>query len=147
VDHHTHHPPKLFLTTSAQARLLKVIKAGKALNCKALTCLWTTSDKKEEQTQADQARAWTHSAGWESTVGQITNKQQDGCLEGRSTCLITANKGIIDRLLEQFDKSNDGCHCVTALNRFLTSETEILEIISLISQQQRKSKNLGGEEP
>jgi hypothetical protein len=101
---------QLFLTTSAQGRLRKVIESDEALNCKAAMCILTTSDQKEEQTQAGQLQAWTHSMGWESTVGQIKNKQHNGCLEGQSMCLITANKGIIDRLPEQFDQWNDGCH-------------------------------------
>ncbi len=99
-----------FHSTELQDRLKETITKGKALNCKALICLWTTVDKSIEERQATDVTKWMDDIGWKTTTGQIRNEQHDGYLEGRSTYLIAANREIINRLPEQFKESNDGYH-------------------------------------
>jgi hypothetical protein len=99
-----------FNSTKQRNRLKELIQKGKHLNSKALMCLWTRTNKNVEEQQADQIKRWMRDIGWETKSGQIRNEQHDGYLEGRSACLIAANRQIVNRLPEQFEESNDGCH-------------------------------------
>jgi hypothetical protein len=49
---------QLFQTTAAQERSEEVVLQGKALNSKAMTCIWTTPDQKEEARQAAIVQEW-----------------------------------------------------------------------------------------
>ncbi len=100
----------LFLNTAAQEQLEDIIGRGKALNSKALACMWTTLNRKEEEQQAATVKTWAKDLGWKTTSGQIITQQHDGCLEGRSTYLIAATERVIDKLPTQFHELNDGCH-------------------------------------
>jgi hypothetical protein len=73
-------------------------------------CLWTTVDKQLQERQAEKMKGRMNNIGWKTASGQIRNKQHDGHLEGKSKCLIAANRQIVNRLPEQFAESNDGCH-------------------------------------
>jgi hypothetical protein len=97
-----------FQSTKLQDRLKVATPKGKTLNCKALTCLWTTVKKNTKEHQAVLMKARLNDVGWKTTSGKIRNEQHDGHIEDRSTCLIAANREIINRLPEQFAESNDG---------------------------------------
>jgi hypothetical protein len=99
-----------FLSIKQRDIFKTAITAGKALNSKAATCMWTTVDKQTKKQQASQISEWMTELGWKATTGQIRNEQQDGHLEGRSTFLIAANRRMINRLPELFQELNDGCH-------------------------------------
>jgi hypothetical protein len=104
---------RLFQSTEPQDQLKAVITKGKTLNCKTLTCLWKTMAKNAEERQAVPMKEWlNHIGGWKTMSGQIRNEQHDGCVEGRSACLIAANRESINKLPEQFAESNDWCHCL-----------------------------------
>ena len=103
----THH---VTYCREAQERFQDLLIKGKALNAKALVCMWTTSNPDMEDRQMRLVREWTEDMGWATTSGQIRNDQHDGYLEGRSTYLIAADKRVIDRIPKQFDESNDGYH-------------------------------------
>jgi hypothetical protein len=60
-----------FQATELQDQLKVAIAKGKALNCKALTCLWTTVEKSREERQAVQTKEWLNNVGWWTTSGQI----------------------------------------------------------------------------
>jgi hypothetical protein len=99
-----------FQSTKLQDRLKVAAPKGKTLNCKALTCLWTTVKKNTKEHQAVLMKARLNDVGWKTTSGKIRNEQHDGYIEDRSTYLIAANREIINRLPEQFAELNDGCH-------------------------------------
>jgi hypothetical protein len=101
-----------FRSIEPQDQLKVTITKGKALNCKALPCLWTTVEKNAKEHQAALMKEWLSNIGWKTTPGQIQNKQRDGCIEGRSACLIAANRETVNRLPEHFADSNDGCCCL-----------------------------------
>jgi hypothetical protein len=101
---------QLFLSSTSQEHLKQVINTGKALNSEALTCIWTTTDKKTEERQAATVKEWTEAIGWDTEVGQIRNAQHDRHPEGRSTFLIAADKRTIDKLSKEFEETDDGFH-------------------------------------
>ena len=88
-----------FLSTKKQDRFKVAITKGKALNSRALICLWTTVDKQTEECQTGQITEWITELGWKATTGHIGNEEHDGYLEARSTyLLIAANRSIVNRL-------------------------------------------------
>jgi hypothetical protein len=99
---------QLFQTQASKEQLHTVIKAGKALNIKALICPWTTMNRTEEERQASIISEWIEKMDGKTTTGQICNKEHEGYLEGRSTYLIAASRKINDRLPHKFEESNDG---------------------------------------
>jgi hypothetical protein len=101
---------QLFRTTAIQERFEEAVVQGKALNSKAMICIWTTPNRTEEERQAAIVREWAEDIGWKTTIGQLKNEQHDGYLEGRSTYLIAADERIIKKLPKQFHESNDGYH-------------------------------------
>jgi hypothetical protein len=72
---------QLFQTTASQERFEEVVLQGKALNSKAMTCIWTTPDQKEEKRQAATAQEWAKDIAWKTASGQTKNEQHDGYLE------------------------------------------------------------------
>jgi hypothetical protein len=101
---------QLFRTTAIQERFEEAVVQGKARNSKAMICIWTTPNRKEEERQTAIVQEWAEDIGWKTTTGQLTNEQHDGYLEGRSTYLIAADERIIKKLPKQFHESNDGYH-------------------------------------
>jgi hypothetical protein len=71
-------PHSFFQSTKLQDQLKVAITKGKTLNCKALTCLWRTLENNTEDRQAVLMKEWLNYIGWQTTSGQIRNKQHDG---------------------------------------------------------------------
>jgi hypothetical protein len=101
---------QFFTSSKAQDHLNQVINTGKALNSKALICVWRTTDKGKEERQAETVKEWTKTIGWDAKVRQMRNKQHNGYLEGQSIFLIAANRRTIDKLPQEFEETNHGFH-------------------------------------
>ena len=102
--------PAFPLNIEQRDKFKEAINTGKALNSKAVICIWPTVNKQTEERQTSQITEWITELRWKATTWQIRNEQHDGYLEGRSTFLIAASRRIINRLPEQFQESNDGYH-------------------------------------
>jgi hypothetical protein len=63
-----------FQSAEPQDQLKVTITKGKALNCKALPCLWTTVEKNAKEHQAALMKEWLSNIGWKTTPGQIRNE-------------------------------------------------------------------------
>jgi hypothetical protein len=57
-------PHSFFQSTKLQDRLKVAITKAKTLNCKALTCLWTTLENDTEERQAALMKEWLVEQHW-----------------------------------------------------------------------------------
>jgi hypothetical protein len=134
---------RLFNKETRQAQLQEVLTKGRELDCKAVICMWTTNDRKEEERQAEKVKEWTNDIGWKTVSGQLRNEEHDGYLEGCSTYLITAKARVINRLPRQYDESNDGYHYLEQILDVNNGTIEDCFTYFTAQTEERKQKGKG----